>query len=96
MVFGCTGYGDVMADTKEKADADIFGEAGIEAWKAFRRSLHENRHCMDCKVDIGDDEEAPVRLRTYFSKPDTEVVGHFCKACWEKRKEIMRLQGQNV
>ncbi len=51
---------------------------------------------MDCKVDIGDDEEAPVWLRTYPDEPDTEVMGHFCKACWEKRKEILRLRGQNV
>ena len=89
-----------MATTKEKAEHQSlvprFEEKDLEAWKAWRRTLHENRHCMDCKVEIGDDEEAPVRLRTYFSKPDTEVVGHFCKACWEKRKEIMRLRGQNV
>jgi len=51
---------------------------------------------MDCKAEIGDNEEAPVWLRTYPDEPDTEVVGHFCKACWEKRKEIMRLRCQNV
>ncbi len=89
-----------MATTKEKTDcvpsADIFGKDGIEAWKAWKRTLHENRHCMDCKVKIEDDEEAPVWLRTYLDGPDTEVVGHLCVACWEKRKEIMRLRGLNV
>ncbi len=89
-----------MATTKEKAEhqslVQRFEERDLEAWQAWRRTLHENRHCMDCKVAIGDGEEAPVRLRTYPDGPDTEVVGHFCKACWEKRKEIMRLRGQNV
>ena len=89
-----------MAATKEEAEHQSivphFEEGDLEAWQAFRRSLHENRHCMDCKADIGDDEEAPVWLRTYPDGPDTEMVGHFCKACREKRKEIMRLRGQNV
>ncbi len=89
-----------MAPTKEKAEHQSlvprFEEGDLEAWKAWRRTLHENRHCMDCKIEIGDDEEAPVWLRTYPDEPDIEVVGHFCKVCWEKRKEIMRLRGRNV
>ena len=85
-----------MATTKEKADYVSFGTFGENSMEAWRQTLHENRHCMDCKVDIGDDEEAPVWLRTYPDGPDTEVVGHLCKECWEKRKEILRLRGQNV
>ncbi len=66
--------GKRMATTKEETEHQSlvphFEEGALEAWQAWRRTLHENRHCMDCKVEIGDDEEAPVWLRTYPDGPD--------------------------
>lgn len=75
-----------MATVKQKPEyvslTLLFGENSMEAWT---RTLLEDRRCMDCKAEI-EGFEGAIEFRGRL--PHVELLGHLCKACWERREEM--------
>jgi len=58
----------------------------MEEWV---RALMDDRRCMDCKVEIEGLAGATVFRGPL---PQTGLVGHLCKECWEWRETIRQLR----
>jgi hypothetical protein len=61
--------------------------------EAFLQALTEDRRCMDCKSEV----EAFEGAITFSGQiPYTELTGHLCQACWERREELRQWRAQKT
>ena len=76
-----------MANTEPREHvslAPLCGENSMEAWT---HALLEDRRCRDCKAEI---EGFAGALVFAGQLPQTDLVGHWCEACFERREEVRR------